>query len=122
MPMSKPVRISSSSKRRASLDEMRAIIDRFAARLPLMANMVEGGKTPLLDASGLDALGFKLVIFPGGIARALAYQAKAYYRNLVETGSNQAFRDQMLDLKSLNEVLGTEDLLNVAKTYEGDKA
>ena len=102
-----------------SLDEMRGIVDRFASRLPLMANMVEGGKTPLLDVSGLNELGFKLAIFPGGIVRALAYRAKAYYENLVRTGSNQAMRDQMFDLGGLNDVLGTNELLSIAKDYEG---
>jgi 2-methylisocitrate lyase-like PEP mutase family enzyme len=40
--------------------------------VPLVANMVEGGKTPPLTAAELEALGFSLVIFPGGIVRALA--------------------------------------------------
>lgn len=102
-----------------SLDEMRIIVERFAGRLPLLANMVEGGKTPLLDVAGLAELGFKLAIFPGGIVRALAYRAKAYYENLVRTGSNQALRDQMFDLGGLNDVLGTNDLLSKAKDYEG---
>ena len=102
-----------------SLDEMRTIVDRFASRLPLLANMVEGGKTPLLDVAGLQDLGFKLVIFPGGIVRALAFRAGAYYRNLITTGSNQAFRDQMFDLKGLNDVLGTDELLTAGKDYEG---
>ena len=101
-----------------SLDEMRTIVDRFAGRLPLLANMVEGGKTPLLDVAGLQDLGFKLAIFPGGIVRALAFQAGAYYRSLVTTGSNQAFRDQMFDLKGLNDVLGTDELLTAGKDYE----
>lgn len=102
-----------------SLDEMRIVVDRFSSRLPLLANMVEGGKTPLLDVAGLAELGFKLVIFPGGIVRALAYRARDYYENLVQTGSNQAFRDQMFDLGGLNDVLGTDDLLTKAKDYEG---
>ena len=39
---------------------------------PLMANMVEGGRTPIKSAKELEALGFSLVIFPGGIVRARA--------------------------------------------------
>ena len=50
-----------------------------AARVPLMANMVEGGKTPILPAPELEALGFSLVIFPGGIVRALARTAQDIY-------------------------------------------
>ena len=49
---------------------------------PLMVNMVEGGKTPLLPAAELEALGFALVIFPGGIVRALARTASDYYGSL----------------------------------------
>src|SRR5438128_2116526 len=41
--------------------------------VPLMANMVEGGKTPTLSAAELESIGFALVIFPGGIVRALAH-------------------------------------------------
>ena len=47
--------------------------------VPLLANMVEGGKTPPLPAAALEALGFALVIFPGGIVRALARMAADYY-------------------------------------------
>ena len=48
--------------------------------VPLMANMVEGGKTPPLAAADLEAIGFSLVIFPGGIVRALARTGKRILR------------------------------------------
>src|SRR5215475_3791222 len=54
-------------KTRAELQRIPPAID----NVPLMANMVEGGKTPSLTAADLEALGFSLVIFPGGIVRAL---------------------------------------------------
>ena len=41
--------------------------------VPLLANMVEGGKTPPLSAAELESMGFALVIFPGGIVRALGH-------------------------------------------------
>ena len=47
---------------------------------PLMANMVEGGKTPMLPASELEALGFAFVIFPGAIVRVLAKAARGILR------------------------------------------
>ena len=50
--------------------------------VPLMANMVEGGKTPPLNAVDLQALGFSLVIFPGGIVRAVAHMASEFMRPL----------------------------------------
>ncbi len=46
---------------------------------PLMANMVEGGDTPILSKDRLQALGFSLVIFPGGVVRAIARAAQNFY-------------------------------------------
>ena len=103
-----------------TLDEMQQIVRRFAGRVPLMANMVEGGKTPMLNAAELEAMGFSLVIFPGGIVRALASAAHAYYGSLLATGSNNAFRDRMLDFDGLNAVIGTPDMLETGKEYEDD--
>ena len=103
-----------------TLDEMQQIVRRFAGRVPLMANMVEGGKTPMLNAAELEAMGFSLVIFPGGIVRALASAARAYYGSLLATGSNNAFRDRMLDFDGLNAVIGTPDMLETGKEYEDD--
>jgi 2-methylisocitrate lyase-like PEP mutase family enzyme len=102
-----------------SLDQLHAISNRFAKEIPLMANMVEGGKTPLLDTQGLQQIGFRLVIFPGGIVRALAKTAGAYYENLLATGSNDAFRDRMYDFDGLNSVIGTADMLAKGKAYDG---
>jgi 2-methylisocitrate lyase-like PEP mutase family enzyme len=105
-----------------SVGQLRTIVERFAGRVPLMANMVEGGKTPLQDTKGLEAMGFSLVIFPGGIVRALARTAEDYYANLVATGSNAGFRDRMHDFAGLNAVLGTDALLELGKTYDGGGA
>ncbi len=101
--------------------QMAAITRNFGGRVPLMANMVEGGKTPLTDAADLESLGFDLVIFPGGIVRALAATAVEYYDNLLANGSNAAFRNRMYDFKGLNEVIGTAGMLAAGKTYEGKK-
>ena len=47
-------------------------------QIPLLANMVEGGKTPLHSAAELGQLGFKLVIFPGAMLRMLSRAATEY--------------------------------------------
>jgi 2-methylisocitrate lyase-like PEP mutase family enzyme len=85
---------------------------------PAMANMVEGGKTPLLAASELEALGFALVIFPGGIVRALGHMASEYYASLAAHGTSQPFRNRMLDFTGLNDLIGTPELLAVGKRYD----
>jgi 2-methylisocitrate lyase-like PEP mutase family enzyme len=86
--------------------------------LPLMANMVEGGDTPILPAERLGRLGFRLVIFPGGIVRALARTADAYYRSLAGAGTTEPFRDRMLDFTALNAMIGTPDLVAKGRAYE----
>jgi 2-methylisocitrate lyase-like PEP mutase family enzyme len=86
--------------------------------VPLMANMVEGGKTPVLPAAELEALGFALVIFPGGIVRALGHMAREYYGSLAAHGTSEPFRSRMLDFTGLNDLIGTSELLAVGKRYD----
>ncbi|WP_417680586.1 isocitrate lyase/PEP mutase family protein [Roseibium sp.] len=103
-----------------SLKQMQEIVSRFAGRVPLMANMVEGGKTPIVNAAGLEDLGFSFVIFPGGIVRAIAATARDYYANLIASGSNEAFRNRMFDFAGLNGLIGTPGILAEAKKYDED--
>jgi 2-methylisocitrate lyase-like PEP mutase family enzyme len=65
----------------------------------------------------LQSLGFSLVIFPGGIVRAVAKTAGDYYRGLISTGSNEGFKDRMFDFSGLNDVIGTNQMLAQGKTY-----
>ena len=102
-----------------SLEELRAICTTFRGRAPLMANMVEGGSTPITGAPDLEALGFSLVIFPGGIVRALAKAAEDYYASLQATGSNTAFKDRMFDFNGLNGRIGTADMLALGARFQG---
>jgi len=101
-----------------STDEMRRAAAQFAGRIPLLANMVEGGATPIQSAADLETLGFSIVIFPGGIVRALAKTAEAYYGSLHAQGSNRPFGDRMFDFDGLNARIGTSDMLALGKRYE----
>lgn len=100
-------------------DELSRIAAAFRGRAPLMANMVEGGATPITSAADLEAMGFDLVIFPGGIVRALARTAEDYYRSLLAHGSNKPFGDRMFDFDSLNARIGTADMLATGARYAG---
>jgi 2-methylisocitrate lyase-like PEP mutase family enzyme len=103
-----------------SADQLAAIARAFPSGPPLMANMVEGGRTPILSRDELQALGFSLVIFPGGVVRAIAKAALAFYETLARDGTTDAFRDRMFDFDALNEVIGTPDMLALGRRYEGD--
>ena len=60
--------------------ELSRIADTFKGRVPLLANMVEGGATPISSATTLEDMGFDIVIFPGGIVRALANRRRTITR------------------------------------------
>ena len=91
---------------------------RFAHRVPLLANMVEGGQTPVESAQALAERGFRIVIFPGGTSRAVAHMLQGYYGSLRQHGTTNPWRDRMLDFDGLNDVIGTPELLALGKRYE----
>ena len=99
--------------------ELSRIADSFKGRVPLLANMVEGGATPISSANTLQDLGFDIVIFPGGIVRALAKTAQDYYASLMKNGSNKAFSERMHDFDGLNAAIGTPDMLELGKRFDG---
>ena len=101
-----------------SVDELKIIRKSFHLNTPLLANMVEGGKTPVKTADDLKNLGFNIVIFPGGAVRAATFQLQEYYAGLLENGSNAEFSKRMHDFDSLNAVIGTPELLSLGKKYE----
>ncbi len=91
----------------------------FAARVPLLANMVEGGKTPITPADELGRLGFRIVIFPGGTVRALGQALQGYFASLRQHQTTEPWRDRMLDFDGLNRVIGTPELLARGARYDG---
>jgi len=98
-------------------DDLARMARALSGQAPLMANMVEGGKTPPLSAAELEAIGFALVIFPGGIVRAFGHLASEYYASLAKHGSSEPFRSRMLDFAGLNDLIGTPELLALGKRY-----
>jgi len=100
-----------------SPEQMRAACSRFAGRAPLLANMVEGGKTPVQSAAELQQYGFRIAIFPGGTARAVAHTLRGYYASLHAHGTTAPWREQMLDFQQLNELIGTPELIRQGNAY-----
>jgi 2-methylisocitrate lyase-like PEP mutase family enzyme len=104
----------------ASVEQMQQALTRVGGRAPLLANMVEGGKTPLLAAEELERLGFRIAIFPGGTVRALAHALQQYFAGLKAAGTTAPQRSHMLDFAALNRVIGTPELLALGKRYDED--
>ncbi|MFJ5380906.1 oxaloacetate decarboxylase [Cupriavidus sp. CER94] len=101
-----------------SREDMTAAIARLGGRAPLLANMVEGGKTPVLPAAELEAIGFRIVIFPGGTVRALSFALRDYLASLHANGTTTPYLDRMLSFQALNDVIGTPEMLALGKQYE----
>lgn len=99
-------------------EQMDAACRRFAHRIPLLANMVEGGKTPVQSAQELGGRGFRIAIFPGGTARAVAHTLQGYYASLHTHQTTAPFKERMLDFDGLNALVGTPELMEQGKKYE----
>ncbi|MBM2323683.1 MULTISPECIES: isocitrate lyase/PEP mutase family protein [Marivita] len=82
-----------------SRDEMQAINAQLSG--PTMANMVEGGRTPLLPSTDLAALGYRLAIYPNSLTRLVGHMGAELLDTLRETGTTDGMRNRMLDHRAL---------------------
>jgi methylisocitrate lyase len=80
---------------------------------PSMANMTETGKTPLLSAGELEALGYRIVIFPTPQVWMFAKAYQELCRQLLATGSTQGFLDRFMGFDEVNSLLGLEELQRI---------
>lgn len=93
--------------------EMRALCSRLGSRVPLMANMVEGGRTPLLPAAMLQDIGYRLVIFPNALTRLFAKAGADLMTELKGAGTTAAYVDRMLGHKQLWSLFESETWLSL---------
>jgi 2-methylisocitrate lyase-like PEP mutase family enzyme len=89
----------------------------LGASVPLLANMVEGGRSPLLSLDELDRLGFRLAIFPGAMVRVVARAGQDYLATLRRDGTTRQMLDRMLDFHGINELIGTDVMLRAGSRY-----
>jgi len=100
-----------------NVKQIAGAVEQFGDKIPLLVNMVEGGKTPMLPAAELETMGFSVVIFPGGLVRAIAHTAEQYFASLNEMGSTRDYQNRMFNFEELNELLGTNRILDTGKQY-----
>jgi len=101
-----------------SLEQMKSLTGRFCERIPLLANMVEGGRTPVSDIEQVRELGYRLAIYPGAMVRIVAHAVKHYLETLQQAGDTQSLKDQMFEFSELQQILGTEEMLTAGKLYD----
>ena len=90
-----------------------------AVDVPVLANMIEGGRSPLLSADDLQKLGFSVALFANGLARFLTRQAQDFLDVLKREGTTEPLLDRMNGLDRQNEILGLAEYEALAQKYDG---
>lgn len=98
-----------------SEEEMKMITSAF--NVPVLANMVEHGRTPFLPVSRLQEIGYNLVIFPVSATYVMAEAARKVMRILKETGSTGDMVDSMIAFEEFNELMGLGDIRQMETRY-----
>jgi 2,3-dimethylmalate lyase len=91
-----------------SVEELRRVCSEIDG--PCFANLVEGGKTPILSARQLEAMGFAAVTWPVSASYAIARAVAEVYAALLRDGTTNAVRDRMVDFAAFNSLIGLEQV------------
>ena len=100
-----------------NLEELQVVPSMLS--LPTMANMVPGGKTPIVSAETLQEWGYAMVAYPTGCSYAIAKTVREYFRRLLATGTTANMEDLMLDFDEFNEIVGLGSVHERVARYEG---
>ena len=100
----------------ANVDEMADAARRFDT--PLMANMVEGGATPVLTPNELEALGFRVAIFPASGFLAATEALSRVYAALYNSGSSNVEGAPLHDFKDFLALMGFDEVLEFESRFE----
>lgn len=100
----------------ATVEEMRDIGRSFD--LPLMANMVEGGATPVLTPAELAGIGYQLAIFPASGFLAVTEALTSVYQGLRDHGASTASGTTLYDFKDFVKLMGFDEIMEFESRYE----
>ena len=73
--------------------------------VPLLANMTEFGKTPLIPASRFGEMGYQMVIFPVSALRVMLKSVGSFYEDLIKTGTQKEWLERMATRDELYELV-----------------
>ena len=99
-----------------SIDELKAVREAIPDA-PLFANMIEGGKTPLLSSAELQDLGYSMVVFPLAALFTAAQAIAETYRALFEAKTTASRTDAMVDFHEFEEIVGVPDWQELESRY-----
>lgn len=87
-------------------------------KAPVLANMVEGGRTPITPASRLQELGFNLAIYPNAVTRTITYACQEMLENLKAHGTTNASKEKMLTHRELWDLFDNENWIATEKRFQ----
>ncbi|MFQ6018139.1 MAG: oxaloacetate decarboxylase [Kiloniellaceae bacterium] len=101
-----------------SAEEMRAIA-RALRDKPLLANIVEGGKTPVLTAKELKEIGYAMAIFPATAFLATAATLRSVYEHISREGSSRGVKNPLYDFEAFGKLMGFEAVWDFERRWAG---
>ena len=84
---------------------------------PLMVNMFKGGKTPLLPASRLEKMGFRIAIFPSDTQRAAIHAMREALALLKRDGSTEAMDERLATFQERDKIVGLQEWEEMEQKY-----
>ena len=91
-----------------SEEEMRELNKELT--VPTLANMVEGGRTPLTSAQEPESMGYSIVIFPTASVYATARAMMELMQEIKEKGSTEQKLDKMIPFSDFNDLIGLPEI------------
>ena len=102
-----------------SLDEMKKIGKEINA--PLVANMIEGGATPLSSAEILNNMGFKIILYPLSVLYANTFATMNILKELKKTGSTSKYEQKVVNFDQFNDLVELSKFRKMEKKYGKSK-
>ncbi len=84
---------------------------------PIVANMIEKGRTPVLSRAELSKMGFDLILYPLAGIFAAAQALKDVYEKLKRDETTQGMYDRLMTFEAFNELIGVEEKYKVAERF-----
>ncbi len=98
-----------------SIQEMKKIGK--AIKAPLVANMIEGGATPLISASELNKMGFKIILYPLSVLFANTFATINILKELKKTGTTKKLRSKLVSFDQFNDLVELRKYRKLEKRY-----
>ena len=102
-----------------SLDEMKRIGKEINA--PLVANMIEGGATPLSSAETLNKMGFKIILYPLSVLYANTFATMNILKELKKSGETTKYKQKVVNFDQFNDLVELSKFRKMEKKYGSSK-